>query len=67
MTCQQCGLRDGTERWVGSGGVLAYVHGAGVWWCQHCVVEAQLTYARELAATIPDLERRLAALQAVTP
>ena len=60
--CRNCGKRPGVLQWVGDGGALAYVHGGGAPWCERCVVEAQLAYAKVLAARIPELEQKLSAL-----
>lgn len=62
QVCKNCKLRPATGLWVGEGGVWAYIHGASVPWCEHCMVEAKLKYAREQASHIGDLERRLAEL-----
>lgn len=61
--CRNCQKRPATTFWVGEGGALAYVHGGGVPWCMRCTVEAQLKYAREQAARIPELEQQLKRLQ----
>ena len=63
--CANCGQRPATQFWVGEGGMLAYTHGHYQSWCEPCVLQAQLDYARERAEAIPDLERQLAALDAV--
>lgn len=60
--CRNCGQREATIKWVGDGGSLGFVHGHWVPWCERCMVEAQLRYARERAADIPDLEARLETL-----
>lgn len=65
--CENCGTRPGDCLWVGDGGTLAVAHGLGAWWCNRCIVEAQLKYANERAADIPRLERKLAELMAVQP
>ena len=65
MICQHCGQRPATRVWVGKGGLLAYVHGAVANWCERCVVAAQLDYARERAAAVPELIRRLAELDTI--
>lgn len=57
--CSKCGQRPATARWVGEGGGWALSHGAYTWWCDVCVIEAQLEHARGRAAAIPELERRL--------
>lgn len=63
VICQNCGQREGTENWVGEGGTMAFIHGMHQCWCKICCCEAQLEYARKLAATIPELEVKLAALK----
>ena len=60
--CQNCLIRPATLTWGGEGGTLALVHGMSVRWCEYCVTEAQLAYARERAAAIPDLEAKFARL-----
>lgn len=59
VLCTVCGLRPGTEKWVGEGGVLGLVHGMYSMRCQVCVLEEQLAYARGRAAAIPQLEADL--------
>lgn len=64
MTCQRCGHRPATQSWGGThdGVSLARNPSLVQAWCERCVVEAQLAAARESAARIPDLERRLLGL-----
>lgn len=64
MVCQHCGERPATGMWTGDEGIVAALHGAYSWWCEQCMVVAQLERARERAATIPELERRLAEIDA---
>lgn len=59
--CANCGKHEATQRWIGDGGSLAYIHGMYSFWCECCVFKEQLRYARERAAAIPELERQLAA------
>lgn len=59
VLCQKCGLRPGDKTWVGEGGFLVWTHGMSAQWCERCVVEAQLAYARRSAERIPQLEQRL--------
>jgi hypothetical protein len=59
--CANCHQRPATERWTSEGGTLALVHGGIEFWCKPCCLQAQLDYARERAAAIPELERELAA------
>ena len=60
--CDRCHERPATGMWLGDGNVISAIHGAHWWWCERCMLEAQLENARERAAAIPDLERRLAEL-----
>ncbi len=59
--CSNCHQRPATVFWTGEGGSLAFVHGCYESWCKPCTLKAQLDYARERAAAIPELERELAA------
>jgi len=61
--CANCKTRKATMDWVGEGGVLAWTHGMYTRWCEYCATEAQLKYARERAAAIPELEAKLKALE----
>jgi hypothetical protein len=60
--CVNCHQRPATQFWVGEGGALAYVRGHYESWCEPCVLQAQLDYAKERAEAIPGLERELAEL-----
>lgn len=64
--CANCHQRPATIIWVGEGGMLAYTHGGGVWWCKFCATEAQLAYAKAAALRIPELEQQLATLRQET-
>ena len=61
--CDRCDERPATGMWTGDEGAMAAIHGSLWWWCERCMVEAQLVRARERAAAIPELERRLAELE----
>jgi len=61
--CENCNTRPATLWWVGEGGAMAWAHGGGVPWCQHCSVTEQLKHARDMAAKIPELEEKLKSLQ----
>lgn len=61
--CQKCGIRPGTIAW--SEGTIAYVHGCYQMRCEFCCVEEQLEHARKMAASIPELERKLEQLKEV--
>jgi hypothetical protein len=41
------------------------IHGNYTYWCELCALKAQLVRARERAAAIPELERKIAELEAV--
>lgn len=58
--CRNCRQRPGVKTWLGTGSAMDYIHGGGAWWCERCCLIAQLAYARDAAARIPDLERQLA-------
>lgn len=58
--CTNCKARPATTVWVGEGGALAFVHGGGMPWCRHCVLEAQLAHIRLLVAEMPAMELELA-------
>lgn len=60
--CENCRLRESTGKYVGTGGSLALVHGFYQVWCDHCMLRAQLQYARDEAERIPELEAALLAL-----
>lgn len=62
VTCENCGKREATQTWVGAGGVMGWVHGMGADWCEICCIEAQIEYAEEAAARIPELKRKRASL-----
>jgi hypothetical protein len=59
--CQRCGVHRAMVNWAGTEGILGVLHGHHEEWCACCAVRAQLDYAREIAARIPDLEAKLAA------
>lgn len=45
--------------WVGEGGMMGYVHGAYSYWCDCCVLKAQVKYARASARRLKGLEIKL--------
>lgn len=59
--CQRCHKRPATETW---GSFALVLHGGGQRWCEECCVRVQLAHAEARAAAIPELRRRLDALQA---
>ena len=58
VMCQNCGKRPGTTRYVADGGVMALVHGGYAWWCLLCCLDAQIAYAEERAAALPELREQ---------
>lgn len=66
-TCPSCNERPATGIWVGDGGVMAYFHGAYTYWCEPCMLTAQIEHCKEAAERLPELEARLAELQAAGP
>jgi len=57
--CVKCKIREATKL-VGDAMVLN--HGGGSWWCEVCLLEAQIAHAEERAAALPDLRLKLEAL-----
>ena len=57
--CSKCKTRVSTIQWVGDGGFIAGIHGMWTPYCEHCALEDQLAFARERAAAIPEIERKL--------
>lgn len=64
--CTRCNKRKATVWWSDEG-LMAAVHGMYAPRCERCCVEVQLEHARELAASIPKLELRLAQLMTEDP
>jgi len=58
VLCANCNKHQGTEIWVGNGGIMAYSHGMYVYWCRCCVLDANLKYAKRQAKLIPAMEAR---------
>lgn len=59
--CSRCNTRPATMWWSDEG-TVGIVRGYVSARCERCVVEVQLEHAREMAASIPKLEARLAVL-----
>lgn len=62
-TCTNCNQRPATGIWLGHGSVMDYAHGNYTYWCEQCMVEAQVQGCREAAERLSGLEARLAELQ----
>ena len=62
QTCSRCNKRPATAWWTDEG-IVAAVHGMFTPRCERCCIEAQLEHAKRLAASIPELEAKLAALE----
>lgn len=62
--CSVCGLRPGTEKWVGEYGMMGLVHGMYTMRCPICVLEEQIEVAKRQAAAIPMMESQLEKLRA---
>lgn len=56
--CQNCGEHPGTQKWTE--GAIAMIHGAYFWWCEGCVLRAQIAHAEERVVALDDLRARLA-------
>lgn len=57
--CQNCSKHEGTERWIGEGSTMDFVHGNYSMWCMCCIIKYQLKYAKKIAKTIPKLTNKL--------
>jgi len=62
-TCFHCKERPATEEWILESEALALTHGFVEPWCMHCVLIEQIAYAERLSAAIPEMRKRLAALE----
>jgi hypothetical protein len=60
--CRNCNERAAIGKWVGNGSVMDLVHGNYTYWCEPCMLRAQIEHAREAAERLPELEARLAKL-----
>ncbi|HXJ92646.1 MAG TPA: hypothetical protein VMT20_07160 [Terriglobia bacterium] len=59
--CENCRVREATNRFGEDLSAIDWVHGNyGSPWCEVCILERQLEYARERAAEVPGLEAKLA-------
>lgn len=66
-TCVNCKARPATEWWSGEASFMDVNRGAPVYaWCSVCCLEAELAHCQKVAARIPELETKLAALRAGT-
>ena len=61
--CQNCGKREATQNWVGTGGIMEFTHGMYQRWCTYCATKESLKYAKKQAKRISALERKLAKLK----
>lgn len=59
-TCAHCGKHPAAMPWIGEGGVLEWTHGFYAWWCNCCMLKAQLQFARKQARRVERLEAQLA-------
>ena len=55
-TCSSCKVRPASLIW---GSPMEVIHGGGEWRCDVCAITEQLAHARERAAAIPELEKKL--------
>ena len=60
--CANCNKRPATKAWTGDGGVMDLVHGNFAFWCEFCILTAQIEHAKKRAACIPKLEADLRSL-----
>ena len=61
--CQDCERERPTSLFYTSDHPIAGRY-SGQQWCQECILEAQLSHARKVAAKIPELEAELKAERA---
>jgi len=57
--CEKCGRRQATIKWVGEGGIMAFVHGMYHDWCEKCALEAKIKYAEEHQGDLQKLRKEL--------
>ncbi len=62
--CPNCDMRKGTMLWSGDLRTMMALRMMGSLpkWCELCVAREQLKRAQELAATVPELEKKIAKL-----
>ncbi len=63
--CASCHQRPGALAWSATG-IIGMTHVPIVMWCEVCVVTKQLEHARQQAARVEELEKRLAELESAT-
>ncbi len=62
-TCEKCGEHEASGWWIGDGGTLAVTrYRMQAAWCECCMLEVQVEHARKLAATLAELEGKLASV-----
>jgi hypothetical protein len=63
--CDNCHARPAWQQWGGEQfcGVCSARSSRNLpWWCERCIVEAQIAYLQKLAYQLPERKRRLAQL-----
>ena len=59
ILCASCNKHQGTDKWVGTGNMLSFVHGDYQIWCECCMVKAQIEHAEERANDLENLRKKL--------
>ena len=57
--CQNCTGHQATVIFVPDGGILDAMHGSYYYWCECCVLKAQIGYSEKMAARLPQLKADL--------
>ena len=63
MKCENCGKHEGTQKWLGNEGMMAFTHGMWRLWCECCCLKEQIKFAKERTAAIPKMEKELLKLK----
>jgi hypothetical protein len=57
--CQKCHKLKATGCWVGNGDVMSAIHGMYEYWCERCMLEAQIKHAKEHKNDLKTLQEKL--------
>lgn len=63
MKCANCKKHKATERWLGEGNMMDFVHGNYEWWCKCCCLKAQIKHTKERARALKGLLKELKKLK----
>ncbi len=59
MKCGNCHEHEGTEKWVGEGSVMDFIHGGYEMWCKCCCLKYQVNYVKAQTSRLEGLEKEL--------